>query len=79
MTIDLEIETEKRIEEAVRSGRFGSPRELVETAVHHLLDQSAITRGKFHSLRRRIEESGIVFLSDEELRREIQDRRGPWA
>lgn len=79
MIIELETETEKRIEEAVRSGRFGSPRELVETAVQHLLDQAATTGGKFHALRRHIEESGIALLSDEQLRREIQDRRGLWA
>lgn len=76
MLIELESETEKRVEEVVRSGRFGSPRELVEAAVQNLLDQFSTSERRFHALRRRIEESGIALLSDEELRREIQDRRG---
>ena len=79
MSIELSAETEERIKEAVRSGRFASTEELVETAVQLLLEQATESKGKFHRLRQRIEESGIPLLSDEELRREIRERRGQWA
>ena len=77
MSIELSSETEKRIAEMIQSGRFSSPEALIETAIQRLFEQS--TEGKFHRLRRHIEESGTPLLSDEELRREIQERRGLWA
>ena len=79
MSIEISSETERRIAELVRSGRFSSAEELVEAAIQHLLEQSTNSQGKFHRLRQRIEESGIPLLSDDELRREIRERRGPWA
>jgi putative addiction module CopG family antidote len=79
MSVELGSETEKRIADAVRSGRFASVREVVEAAVRHLLDEPAPAEGKFHALRRCIEESGVPLLSDDELRREIRERRGLWA
>ena len=79
MSIELSSETEKRIAEMVRSGRFSSAEEVLETAINRLLEQSTKDQGKFHHLRQRIEESGIPLLSDEELRREIREGRGQWA
>ena len=79
MSVELSGEVEDRIVEAVRSGRFASARDLLETAVRRLLDQPEAAEGKFHTLRRRIEESGVPLLSDEELRHEIRERRGSWA
>lgn len=78
MSIEVSAETQNRIEEAVLAGRFSSSQELVETAVRYLLDQPC-AEGKFHRLRRLIEESNTPLLSDEELRREIRERRGSWA
>jgi putative addiction module CopG family antidote len=79
MSIELSSQTEKRIAEMIQSGRFSSAEELVETAIQRLFEQSTKGQGKFHRLRQRIEESGAPLLSDEELRREIQERRGLWA
>jgi Arc/MetJ-type ribon-helix-helix transcriptional regulator len=79
MSIELSSETEKRITEMVRSGRFSSAEELVEIAIQHLLERPAESQGKFHRLRQRIEVSGMALLSDEELRHEIRERRGQWA
>ena len=79
MPVELSAEIESRIEQAVRSGQFASPRDLVETAVSRLLDEPPAPGGKFHALRRRIEESGTPLLSDEELQAEIRERRGSWA
>jgi Arc/MetJ-type ribon-helix-helix transcriptional regulator len=79
MSIELSPETESRIAKAIAAGRFSNPRELVETAVKSLLDEPEQTPGKFHLLRKRVEESGIPLLSDDELREEMKDRRGRCA
>ncbi|MCX6612974.1 MAG: CopG family transcriptional regulator [Acidobacteria bacterium] len=76
MSIHLPPELESRIEEEVRSGRFTSSSDLVDTAVREFLLKSAPVPGKFRELRRKIEESGIPLLTDEELELEIQSRRG---
>ena len=77
MSVEVSTEMEEKIMDAVRSGRFASAQQLIETAVARLLDDAS--EGKFHRLRRRIEDSGLPLLSDEELRREIRERRGSWA
>jgi len=76
MSINLPPELEFRIEEEVRSGRFTSSSALVNTAVREFLLKIAPAPGKFRELRRKIEESGIPLLTDEELDAEIQSRRG---
>jgi Arc/MetJ-type ribon-helix-helix transcriptional regulator len=77
MSITLSPELESRIEEAVKKGLFNSPAELVESAVNMVLPPAV--PGKFAMLRRKVEESGIKLLNEEELEAEIRSRRGSWA
>lgn len=77
MSVDLAPDTERRIEEAVRQGRFSSPAELVEAAVNNLLRLPE--SGRFHQLRAEIEAAGLPLLSDDELAEEIRSRRGRHA
>jgi len=79
MSIELSGEIENKIEEAVRSGLFATPGELVETAVRKLLDEKTPAAGRFRTLRERIVESRVPMLSDDELAAEIRRRRGTWA
>ena len=79
MSVELSPELQSRIESAVRSGRFTTPEELVETAVRQLLGEPPKQQSRYRQLRREIEESGVPLLSEEELRAEVQSRRGPWA
>ncbi len=79
MSIELSIELENQIADAVRSGRFTTPTELIETAGRRLLDEPAPEEGRFRKLRRRIEESGVPLLTEDELQAEVQSRRGRWA
>ena len=76
MSINLPPELESRIEEEVRSGRFNSASEFVETAVKQLLPPKRATTGIYRELRRQIEESGVTLLTEEEVREEVQQRRG---
>jgi Arc/MetJ-type ribon-helix-helix transcriptional regulator len=77
MSITLSPELESRIEEAVKEGLFNSPEELVESAVNMVLPPAV--PGRFAMLRRKVEESGIKLLNEEELEAEIRSRRGSWA
>ena len=78
MTIQLSGDTERLINEELGTGRQPNANALVETALKSYLDRRdpGDRSERFPALRRRIEESGIPLLNDEELRAEICDRRG---
>lgn len=77
MSIELPSELERRIFEAVESGRYPSVEALVANAVERLLSAApAKGNGPFRSLRKEIEESGQPLLSDEEFELELRSRRG---
>src|SRR5260370_37727402 len=76
MSIELSPDTEIRIAKAVETGMFSSPSELVETAVKDLLEQAGDSSGKFHALRKRLEQSGVPLLTNDQLPAEIRERRG---
>lgn len=76
MSFNLPPELASRIEEEVRSGRFSSPEALVDTAVREFLLKRTPAPGAFKELRRKIEESGVPLLTDEELQMEIDALRG---
>jgi Arc/MetJ-type ribon-helix-helix transcriptional regulator len=80
MPVSLSPEIERKIAEAVQAGRFRTPEDLVEIAVRELLaSPTTLAEGQFYHLRRKIEESGVPLLSDEDLRDELRERRGRWA
>ena len=85
MNIALKPEDQRFVEKQVAEGRYSDVGEVVHKALD-LLQRRLGINGEKHStarntdrlrlLRRRIEESGIPLLDDDQLRREIKERKG---